>query len=118
MFSAFLNRRLVICSFPLAAAYLCLLSLYGAPGKPWMALGAVLLPLFAVMVESSKMHKASLLRKDGQKDAREAEVIGCWSGIIICLVMFFICWPAFHGGAIGSLMAVGAFGRRLLWPTK
>jgi hypothetical protein len=118
MLGTILKGRLVTSSFPLAAAYLCLLSLYGPFGKPWPALAALLFPLFAVMIGSRKIHMASLLMKDGQQDAREAEVIACWSGIAICVVVFLTSWPEFHGGAIGSLVAVGAFGRRLRAPTK
>lgn len=109
-------KRALVWSLPLAVAYLLILSVYGPHGKPWLVLAALLIPLFAVVFEATMIWEASLERQGGKQDARTAEVIGCWSGIAVCFVVFLIAWPAFHGGAISALIAVGAIGRRLLMP--
>lgn len=111
-------RRTLVWSLPLAAAYLYLLSVYGRPGKSSLAVAALLFPLFGVLFASVKIYKTSRVRSGSQRDAREAEVIWCWSGIASCFVMLLATYPIMHGGAFGALIAVGALGRRLYRPTR
>ena len=111
-------KRTLVWSLPLAASYICLLYFFGPSGKRSLALAALVFPLLAVMFEAIKIHKASQGQHEGKPNARTTEVIWCWSGIAICLVVFFTTWPEFHGGAIGFLIATGAFGRRLFVPTR
>ena len=111
-------RRTLVWSLPLAAAYMCLLSVYGRPGKSSLAAAALLFPLFGVLFESVKIYKACRAQTDGQRDAREAEVIWCWSGIAFCLVLLLATYPIMHAAALGSITAVGLLCRRLYRPTR
>jgi hypothetical protein len=111
-------RRTLIWSLPLAAAYLCLLSAYGRTGKSSLAVAALLFPLFGVLFASIKIYKSSRVQSGSQRDAREAEVIWCWSGIASCFVMLLATYPIMHSYALGSLIAIGVLGRRLYGPTR
>ena len=117
MLSAILRRTLVW-SLPLAAAYLYLLSVYGRPGKSSLAIAALQFPLFGVLLESVKIYKTSRVQSGGQRDAREAEVIWCWSGIASCFFMLLATYPIVHAGSLGAFIAVGVLGRRLYRPAR
>jgi hypothetical protein len=113
-----ISRRTLVWSLPLAGAYLCLLSVYGPSPKPSLAFAALLFPLTGVLFESDKIYRASRVQFGGAQDAREAEVIWCWSGIAFCFVMLLATYPIMHGSALGSLLGVGVLGRRLFKPTR
>jgi hypothetical protein len=110
-------RRTLVWSLPLMAAYLFILSVYGPFDRPWLAWGALLIPLLGVLFEAASIHMDSLRRDGSQQDVRAAEVIGCWSGIAAGFIILFISWPRFLGGALGSLTIVCFLARRLLKST-
>jgi len=111
-------KRTLVWSLPLAAAYLSLLFVFGPSGKPWLSLAALLFPIFAVIFEATRIHKKNLALHGGKQEARQAELIWCWSGIVVCVLVFFITWPVFHGAAIGWLIAATVCGRRLFAPAR
>ncbi|WP_321853396.1 hypothetical protein [Paraburkholderia tropica] len=111
-------RRALVWSLPLAVVYLYLLSVYGRPGRSSLAVAALLFPLFGVLLASVKIYKASREQSGSQRDAREAEVIWCWSGIAFCFVLLLATYPIMRGGSFGALIAVGALGRRLYGATR